>query len=175
VGAGQTRARTRPATKVWALVALGAVVPIASLVIPVALAATSRGVRATYGGTGTGVVSGTSGSGSATLAGRGNLIGPGTLRGSAAGVFTSQTCVTFSGTAKLKGSAGSVTLSAHGALACATATDANTVRFTGRATVVGGTSTFAGARGTLPITGTYARQSGEVTISFSGQIGYGNA
>ena len=117
-------------------------------------------------------VSGTSASGSATAAGRASIIGPGTLRGSAAGVFSTQTCVVFSGAAVLEGRNGSIMLSARGAHACAEGTGANTVSLTGRATVTGGTSAAAGAHGTVPFTGTYDRQSGVVAISFGGRISF---
>jgi len=156
-------------------VALGAITMVALLVIPVVLAATSHAFAATYSGRGTGEVSGTSTSGSATLAGHGNLIGPGTLSGTATGVFTSQTCLTFGGTADTKGTAGSVMLTAHGARACAAPADADTVTFSGRGTVTGGKSKFAGARGMLSFKGTYARQSGAVAISFAGRISYSSA
>jgi hypothetical protein len=46
------------------------------------------------------------------------------------------------------------------------------VPFSGSAAVVKGTSRFAGATGTLSFTGTYAAESGAVTISFSGRVSY---
>ena len=155
-----------------AVVALGVVAGAVVLTSPVALAAKGHAFTATYTGKGTGQVSGTSASGSATATGHGSMIGKSTLSGSASGTFTSQTCVTFSGTATLKGKTGSIMLAAHGANACAEATDANTVSFSGNATVTGGTSTFAGAHGTLSFKGTYDRQNGAVTISFKGEINY---
>jgi hypothetical protein len=126
---------------------------------------------ATYAGTGQGQTAGTSASGSATLSGRGRLIGKGALRGSGHGTFTSGTCVTFVGRAVLSGRNGSLRLVARGARACAGA-GGNDVAFSGRATVTGGTATFAGARGRLSFHGTFDRASGSVRIALSGRIRY---
>src|SRR4029079_9542019 len=95
-----------------------------------------------------GQVSGTTASGSATLSGRGKLIGASTLSGEGHGVATSAACVTFGGTAVLKGHAGTVMLATRNANACAAA-DASTVSFSGHARVTGGTEAFAGARGNV--------------------------
>jgi hypothetical protein len=127
---------------------------------------------ATYAGHGQGSTSGTSASGSATLRGRGRLIGRGTMSGSAQGTFTSQTCVTFSGKATLRGKTGSLRLRTRNAQACAPGTG-NSVSFSGTATVTGGTAAFAGARGRLSFKGTFDRTAGSVKISLSGVIRYG--
>ena len=169
---GRLRTRTRSTARFRPLAALGAVLMAAAIVAPVALPAKSHAFTASYTGHGSGEVSGTSASGSATATGRGTIIGRGTLTGSASGVFTSQTCVVFSGTAVLQGRAGSIRLAARGARACAGSTDANNVAFSGSAHVTGGTSTFAGAHGTLSFTGTYLKQNGAVTISFRGRISF---
>ena len=126
---------------------------------------------ADYAGHGQGETSGTSASGSATLRGRGRLIGRGTMSGSAHGIFTSQTCVTFSGRAVLRGRAGSLRLAVRRAHACA-AGGGNSVSFSGTATVAGGTATFAGARGRLSFSGSYDRTTGGVRVSLSGVIRY---
>jgi hypothetical protein len=126
---------------------------------------------ASYTGLGQGEASGTTASGSAKLRGRGRPIGRGTLRGSAHGTFTSQTCVTFSGRAVISGTKGSLRLVTRNAHACA-AGGGNNVSFSGRATVTGGTATFAGARGRLSFRGSFDRASGKVTISLSGLIRY---
>jgi hypothetical protein len=94
------------------------------------------------------------------------------LSGSGDGLFTSQACVVFSGTAVLKGAVGSIRLAARNGKACAKTADANTVSFSGRATVTGGTRMFTGARGTVSFAGAYARQTGVVTISLRGRIVY---
>jgi hypothetical protein len=126
---------------------------------------------ATYAGTGHGRTSGTTASGSATLSGRGRLIGKGTLRGSGRGIVTSPDCVTFRGRAVLSGSTGSLRLVARGAHAC-TSGGGESVSISGRATVAGGTATFAGARGRLSFHGTFDRASGSVRITLSGRIRY---
>jgi hypothetical protein len=132
-----------------------------------------RGHRfsAGYTGHGQGAASGTSASGNATLRGRGRLIGRGTMSGSAHGTFTSQTCVTFSGRAVLRGRSGSLRLRARNAHACA-AGGGDSVSFSGTATVTGGTATFAGARGRLSFRGTFDRATGSVKVSLSGVIRY---
>lgn len=140
--------------------------------------ATSRGFAgrdhrftANYAGHGRGETSGTRASGSATLRGRGRLIGRGTMSGSAHGTFTSQTCVTFSGGAVLRGVAGSLRLRTRSAHACA-AGSGNSVSFSGTATVTGGAGAFAGARGQLSFSGSFDRATGGVKVSLSGVIQY---
>ena len=149
---------------------LAASATIATGATPVALAARNHAFSATYIGHGNGAVSGTSASGTASATGRGSIIGRGTLAGSARGVLGSQTCVVFRGRTVLKGRRGSIRLVTRRARACARSTDANNVSFSGSAHVIGGTSIFAGARGTLAFVGTYARKSGAVTITFRGRI-----
>jgi hypothetical protein len=151
---------------------LAAIATLATIVAPVALATRNYAFSASYTGHGRGGVSGTRAFVSATATGRGSIIGRGTLTGSARGVFTSQRCVLFGGRAVLKGRHGSIKLAARRAQACAGNTDANDVSFSGSAQVTGGTSTFAGARGTLSFAGTYRRQSGAVRISFRGRISF---
>ena len=127
---------------------------------------------ATYAGTGHGQTSGTTASGSARLRGRGRLIGKGALRCAGRGTFTSPTCVTFDGAAVLSGKSGSLRLVARGARACAAASNGDLVSFSGRATVTGGTATFAGARGRLSFSGSFDRATGGVRIKLSGRIRY---
>jgi hypothetical protein len=126
---------------------------------------------ATYAGQAQGETSGTSASGSATLRGRGRLIGRGTMSGSAHGTFTSQTCVTFTGRAVLRGKTGSLRLRARHGQACAVG-GGNSVSFSGRAAVTGGTGTFAGARGRLSFRGSFDRATGNVRVSLNGVIRY---
>jgi hypothetical protein len=93
------------------------------------------------------------------------------MSGSAQGTFTSQTCVTFSGRAVLRGKTGSLRLKARNANACA-AGGGNSVSFSGTAGVTGGTGTFAGTRGRLSFRGTFDRTTGSVKVSLSGVIRY---
>ena len=151
---------------------LGLLVSVALAVTPVALSAKSHRFTASYTGKGSGTVSGTIAAGRATLDGRGKPIGRGTLRGSAHGVFTSRTCVLFSGTAVLKGTAGSFRLSARRGRACASGTNPDRVSFSGTAKVSRGTARFNGAHGIVSFHGTYARKSGAVAISLSGMLTY---
>jgi hypothetical protein len=153
---------------------LGLLVSVALAATPVALSAKSHRFTAGYTGKGSGAVHGKIASGSATMVGRGKPIGRGTLKGSARGVFTSRTCVLFSGTAVLKGTAGSIRLSAHRARACVSGTNPSHVSFSGRASVSHGTAKFKGAHGLVSFHGTYARNSGAVTISLTGELTYEN-
>ena len=93
------------------------------------------------------------------------------MSGSAHGTFTSQTCVTFSGRAVLRGKTGSLRLRARRGQACAARGD-NSVSFSGTATVAGGSGTFAGARGRLSVRGTFDRPTGSVRVTLSGVIRY---
>jgi len=126
---------------------------------------------ANYIGHGHGETTGTSASGSATLRGRGRLIGRGTMSGSARGTFTSPTCVTFRGRVVLRGKTGSLRLRARSAQACAAGSESS-VSFSGTATVTGGTRSFAGARGRLSFRGSFDRATGRVKVSLSGVIRY---
>lgn len=152
-------------------VALFATALVATANSPVASAATGHSFTASYRGTGAGQVSGASASGSATMSGRGRLIGASTLSGEGHGTFTSATCVTFSGAAVIKGDSGSIRLAARNGNACVAA-DASTASFSGRARVTGGTETFAGARGNVTFSGRYTRQTGMVTLSLRGTLTY---
>jgi len=135
-------------------------------------AARTRSFTASYAGTASGHVSGKTAAGSASLPGRGRPIGRGSLTGSGSGTFTSSTCLTFSGRVTLSGGRGSLRLRVRNAQACASAGNASRVSFSGKARVVGGTSAFAGARGMLSFSGTYARPTGAVSVSFRGRITY---
>ena len=164
--------RARPRRRLArGLVALAIAATAAASAAPVALPATSHPFTATYTGHGRGQVHGTSASGSATLPGRGKPIGPSTLSGSARGVFINRMCVVFSGAGVLKSKAGSISLTTHGAEACA-GRDSIRVSFGGRAKVAGGTGIFKTAHGTLMFSGTFIRTSGSVSISFKGPISY---
>jgi hypothetical protein len=166
------RLRTRVRlTRFRGLALVVVVTAAAAAASPAALSAKQHRFSATYTGHGHGQVHGTSASGNARLRGRGKLIGPSTLTGSASGVFISRACVVWSGKGVLEGKAGSIALRAHGARACAGA-DADVVSFAGIAKVAGGTGTFKGARGRLSFNGTYVRRSGAVSISFKGLISF---
>jgi hypothetical protein len=134
-------------------------------------AARDHRFSAGYAGHAHGQASGKSASGSATMHGRGSLVGRGTLTGSGHGTFTSRSCVTFEGKAVISGPQGSLRLAARHASACAAGGGTN-VSFSGKATITGGTATFAGARGRLSFRGTFDRASGAVRISLSGLIRY---
>jgi hypothetical protein len=169
----RVKPRGRAATPRRAVAALiGAAAVTASIATPAALAATRHPFAGSYTGKGSGEVTGTTASGSGTATCRASGLGRSTLSGSAHGVFINRSCVAFDGTAILKSRTASIRLAASGAHACANTTDADVVSFSGTAKVTGGTSTFAGAHGTLPFTGTYLRRSGALTITFRGSITY---
>lgn len=142
------------------------------LVVSSAGGAQTQAFTASYSGTGSGYANGKKAAGVGTMSGRGRPIGRSTLKGSGLGVFTSSTCVTFSGKANINGARGSLRLAMSGGQACASDSAADSVSFHGRAHVVGGTKKFAGAGGTLRFTGTYTRSTRAVSISFRGRISY---
>ncbi len=151
-------------TGVHALAAVAMPAMALSVAAPLAAPATGHAFAASCRGTGA--------VGRAAATGSGKLIGPGTLRGSARGQLTSPTCVVVSGTAVLEGTAGSITLSARNAPACAVGAGLGSVAFSGRAQVVAGTETFTGAHGTLSFSGTYVRPGSVVTIKFKSRVSY---
>ena len=106
------------------------------------------------------------------MRGRGRLIGRSTLKGSGLGTFTSSQCIAFGGRATVRGARGSLKLALHRAQACLNDSSTDSVSFSGRARVVGGSKKFAGARGALKFSGTYTRSTSAVTISFRGRITY---
>jgi hypothetical protein len=154
------------------LAPLGAAAAAALLVVASAGAAQAQIFTATYTGTGSGYANGKNAAGVGTMSGRGRLIGRSTLKGSGLGVFTSTTCVTFSGKATIRGAQGSLRLSMSGGRACASDSAGDSISFHGMAHVVGGSTKFAGAGGTLRFTGTYTRSTRAVSISFRGRISY---
>jgi hypothetical protein len=155
-------------------VAVALIAALAALAVaatrPAIAEPTSTPFSSSYSGTGSGHLSGTTVSGSATLAGHGTPIGTGTLTGSATGSFISSTCVTFDAHGTLSGPSGALKLSVTGAQACATGATAEEVAFSGHAKIVGGSATFASARGTLRFSGSYNRVTNRVTVSFRGPI-----
>jgi hypothetical protein len=154
------------------LAPLGAAAAAGLLFVSASGAAQTQIFTASYSGSGSGYVSGKKAAGGATLSGRGRLIGRSTLKGSGLGTFTSPTCVAFGGKATVRGSRGSLRLELHTARACASDSEADSVSFSGRARVVGGTKKFTGARGALRFSGTYTRSTSAVSISFRGRISY---
>jgi hypothetical protein len=150
--------------------AAAAATVLALLVAGPVRAARIHSFSATYKGTGSGHASGKTASGSAVIRGTGRPIGASTLSGSAAGTFTSSTCVVFSGRARLTGRRGSLRLAVRRAQACAGSADH--VSFSGTARVVGANGAFAHARGTLSFHGAYDRATSGVTVSFRGRIKY---
>jgi hypothetical protein len=137
-----------------------------------ALAATNHPFAGSYIGRGEGVVAGTIAAGSASGTGHASAIGAGSFHGSAHGTVTSETCATFAGRALLKGTSGTLTVSASGGRACVDAAAESNAAFSGHATVTGGTGTAAGAHGTVTFKGSYNGKTGTVTLSFKGTISY---
>jgi hypothetical protein len=135
-------------------------------------AAQTQTFTASYSGTASGYVNGKKAFGSGAMSGRGRLIGKSTLKGFGVGNFTSSGCATFGGRVTLRGARGSLRLKMHSAQACASDSAGDSVSFSGRARAVGGTKAFAGARGALRFTGTYARSTRAVSVSLRGRITY---
>lgn len=149
-----------------------AVAAVALSMTPAAGAARVHSFKAKYTGHGAGQATATGASGHASASGTGNVIGPSSFSGAATGVVQGQSCVAFTGRAKLKGRAGTILLSVHGAQACTSAQTGANVAFSGTASVTGGTRRFAGASGRLSFTGVYVKETGSVTISLNGRVTY---
>jgi hypothetical protein len=154
------------------LAPFGAAAAVGVLFVGAAGAAQTQAFTGSYSGTGSGYASGKKAAGVGTMSGRARLIGKSTLEGSGLGTFTSPACVTFDGRATIRGARGALRLAMRGGQACASDSTADSVSFSGRARIVGGTRKFAGARGALRVTGTYVRSTGAVSISFRGRISY---
>ena len=111
-------------------------------------------------------------SGSATLTGGGASIGRGALTGSGRGVFTSETCITFSGSAVLRGTAGSITVSARNAQACAEATSTSRLLVHGQRGREPRHVDLCGRPRDARVPGRFNAETGTVTVSFRGRIAY---
>jgi hypothetical protein len=154
------------------LAPLGAAAAAVLLVVASAGAAQTQTFTASYSGTGSGYANGKKAAGVGTMSGRGRLIGRSTLKGSGLGTFTSTGCVSFGGRATIRGAHGSLRLAMHSAQACASDSAGDSISFSGKARVVGGSKKFAGAGGTLRFTGTYIRSTRLVSVSLRGRISY---
>ena len=154
------------------LAAALAAIATATVVGPSALAARTHLFTASYPGHASATASGKTAAGSVTATGGGPTIGAGNVSGSGSGTLTGKNCFAVDGTGVLRGSAGTIRLSAHHAEMCAVSTTATTVSFAGSAAVTGGTARFARAGGELSFSGTYVQKSGTVKISFRGRISY---
>jgi hypothetical protein len=154
------------------LAPFGAAAAAALFFVGAAGAGQTQAFTASYSGVGSGYASGKKATGVGTMSGRGRLIGRSTLSGSGLGTFTSPTCVTFDGKATIRGVRGTLRLAMRGGHACASDGAADSVSFSGRAQVVGGTKAFTGARGALRFSGSYTRSTGAVSISFRGRVTY---
>ena len=154
------------------LAPFGAAAAAAVFFVGAAGAGQTQAFTASYSGSGSGYASGKKAAGVGTMSGRGRVVGKSTLRGSGLGTFTSPTCVTFDGKATIRGARGTLRLAMRGAQACAGDSAADSVSFSGRARIVGGTKAFVAARGELRFAGTYTRSTSAVSIAFRGRINY---
>lgn len=147
-----------------------AVAAVALSLAPVGAAARVHPFKARYTGTGSGQATATGASGHATASGTGNVIGPSRLTAAGTAVALSPGCFSFTGKFTLKGHGGKIVLRVHGDRVCASA--GADVAFSGTATVTEGTRKFAGARGTLALSGVYTDATEAVTMSFKGRVTY---
>jgi hypothetical protein len=90
------------------------------------------------------------------------------LTGSNGTGHTSGTCGFFSGTAKISGSGGSLTLAVKSSSkGCG---EGNVKSVSGSATVTGGSGKLSGAKGTLSFSGSYNKSAGTFTVTISGSV-----
>jgi len=129
---------------------------------------------ATYAGTATVKVTGTTadisakGAGTAAVIGKGSMAGVGA--GNTAGVGAEQPCVPFTGTGAMTGPKGKVLFKVlPGSSGCGDE-EGNIFAVSGKAAVTKATGKLLKAKGTLKFTGTYDKGAGTFSVKFSGQL-----
>lgn len=102
--------------------------------------------------------------------GTGTLIGAGKVTGLGTGDSSQRPCVPFTGTGSMTGTSGSLTFKVTpGSSGCGDS-DGQLFSVTGKAAVLKGTGKLAKVKGTLRMTGTYDRSSGDFSVKFSGAL-----
>jgi hypothetical protein len=130
--------------------------------------------KGSYAGQVTEKVNGADVSGLASATGTSTAVGAGTVTGTVAGTTSNPPCSPLTGKGVLSGRKGKLKLSLLStSRACAaSATDQNSVTFSGDAKVMGGTLKFKKAKGTIHFSGNYDRTSGAFNAKFTGKLTY---
>jgi hypothetical protein len=103
-------------------------------------------------------------------AGKGTLIGVGSINGLGTGDTSQQPCIPFGGTGTIKGAAGTITFKvASGGSGCGDEGGHN-FSVTAHLIVVKATGKLAKAKGTLKLTGAYSHDDGSFSVKVTGKL-----
>lgn len=134
----------------------------------------SSSFKASYKGKVTEQVNGSAVTAKPSGTGSASLIGKGSLTGTVTGNTSNPPCSPLNGPGTLSGTKGKLKLTLlSGSRACAaSADDQNNISFSGSAKVNGGTGKFKKAKGTLRYSGHYDRGTGAFNVSLQGTLKY---
>jgi hypothetical protein len=133
-------------------------------------AAKTLAFTAKYSGTATTNVTDNVAAISATGTGTATLIGRGSLNGRGFGDSSVRPCVPFGGTGSMKGTSGTLTFKVtSGASGCGDE-QGSLFAVTGHVIVTKASGKLAKAKGTLKFTGTYDRDAGTFSVKFTGTL-----
>ena len=105
------------------------------------------------------------------VAGSGNLLGSGTLDGQGVGNSNAKPCPVFGGDGSMTAGGDKLTFHVNEtSTGCPDDNDQNQITLKGTATVTGGAGKFAKAKGTLSFNGTFDRQKGAMSVTFTGNV-----
>jgi hypothetical protein len=150
----------------------GALAAAAALVGGALAGTASRTVAftASYAGTASVKVTGSTAVIAAQGAGRGTLVGASRIVGKGTGDTSAQPCALWKGTGTITGTGGKIYYAVvTGAKACPNS-DQTAATVAGKATVKGGTGKYLKARGTLKFTGNYNKTKGTFRVKFTGSL-----
>jgi hypothetical protein len=130
--------------------------------------------KGTYAGQVTEKVDGSNVTGRANGTGMSTAVGQGALTGTVAGTTANPPCSPLTGKGVISGPKGKLklTLLSNSRACAASATDENSITYSGTAKVTGGTLKFKKAKGSIHFSGTYDRTSGAFNATFTGKLTY---
>jgi hypothetical protein len=124
----------------------------------------------TYAGQASTQINGNVATISANGAGKGTLIGAGSITGQGTGDTSQQPCIPFGGTGTIKGAAGTIAFKlVSGASGCGDEGGHN-FAIIAHLTVLKATGKLATAKGTLKLTGSYSHDDGSFSVKVSGTL-----
>jgi hypothetical protein len=146
---------------------------VAAIVVGAALGS-STAFTASYSGTVTEKVNGSTVTATPHGKGSGTVIGKSTLTGIVTATTANPPCSPLNGPGTLAGKVGKlkVTLLSTSRGCAAGEDDRDNISFSGSAKVIGGTGKFRAAKGTLRFTGHYDRSSGTFNVKLRGTLRY---
>lgn len=102
--------------------------------------------------------------------GKGTLVGAGKITGAGTADSTQRPCVPFLGTGKISGAGGTIAFKVNPSSIGCGDDSGNLFSISGKVAVVNATGKLAKTKGTLKMTGTYDRSSGDFSVKFSGTL-----